>query len=124
MRGARIRFAHPAGYGERMTREGALEPAARSAAADFARAAGVEIAIEDRARNRPDRRDRREPVDRGHVLEDLLHPVARALRVPLGQHAREPLRVRSRVTGSHEAALDLTRRAPPRFGIQRVAAEK
>ena len=110
--------------GHRHGRKQRQKPRARLPGGDVANAAGLQKALEHRSRGAPERRLRREPVDDGHVLEDLAHPLAVASRMPLAQHLCELRGVRGRVAGPNEAASDFGGRALHRFGVQRIAAEQ
>ena len=86
--------------------------------------AAVALTVEERSGGGPDGCHRREPVERGDVHEDLLHPVARALRVPRAQEPRKTVGLRTRMPGAHEAASDLGGRALARLGVEGIAAEE
>ena len=65
-------------------------------AADLVRGRALERPVEQRTRGRSDRRNRREPIDRRRVHEHAPHDIPVALRMPVDQRLRDPLRFASR----------------------------
>ncbi len=120
----RIDVGEPARHRHAGGREETDELAAHLAGRDFIRGRRLEVALQQRPGGAPERGLRREAVEHRHVLEDVAHPVAVALAVPLAQQPREPLGVGGRLARAHEAARDLRRCAAHGFRVERVAAEE
>ncbi|NNU42612.1 hypothetical protein [Ramlibacter montanisoli] len=92
--------------------------------AHFAAAGALEVAVQDRARHGPERRDAGEAVDHGDVLEQQAHAVPAALAALLAQRAGEPRCLIGGTAFARVAACHLAGDGVLRLRVHRVAAEE
>jgi hypothetical protein len=91
-------------------------------AADLARAVLAEVAVQRRAGNGAQRRDRRKAVDHRHIPEDAPHALQAAFTHIRTQRQQPPLGGRAGAALAHQLSHELGRRAVQRSRVERVAA--